>query len=384
MIQHLSQLLYWLKNQPTKCTLVSFLRAYRYPLYSGSKARQPSKFYMKFYRLIRKLPSYIKIERLDGLVWISLTPQGFDLIVSEVKFKPSKNDIYAMPKKSTQLRLDSILDAIARNTYDPQSNKFSKDNFEAYLEDIDHKYIALQMIEPTKNPKPGLLLKYKTRFNDQAILKKTLDNFDSAVAKATARYKKGVFLTLTTDPKLFESIWHANRHFAKALNRFFSCLKKWLGFRPKYIVSYEYTQNTGLMHAHIILFGISWLRKHDLITKEWQSCGQGQINYEYGLTNRNGIWRWTKKRPPADRFNNATDYLKKYLKKVLFSGDLFCHFFTFNKRFLSMSRYFTHRTICGATRTIFYRYIGSYTFFSCPEIILYNSNLIGWIQDPGG
>ena len=151
---------------------------------------------------------------------------------------------------------------------------------------------------------------YRTRFNSKSYIKKLLKRFERVFSIACRHYNYAVFLTLTTDPKRFSSLWHANRHFSVAFNRFLSFLGKRLGKRPKYICVYEFTKS-GLLHAHIIIFGVSYLLHKFELTKYWAKCGQGKITYIYRLKKKRDRWVWLKKRPKGTKYNQGIrDYLK--------------------------------------------------------------------------
>lgn len=103
-------------------------------------------------------------------------------------------------------------------------------------------------------------------------------------------HNKGVFLTLTTDPKRHRNVEEANKAFGPALNRFMTYIRKkvkGLGYgRLSHITAYEFQKN-GLLHAHIVIFGIPYLEHYKRISYLWSRTGQGSIVYIYGL-NKDG------------------------------------------------------------------------------------------------
>ena len=154
----------------------------------------------------------------------------------------------------------------------------------------------------------------------------------------TRRHKKAVHLTVTTDPNRFYSLYAANRHFQKAFNRFMSFLTRKLGKRPEYITAYEFTKS-GLLHAHILLFGLSWLSHKHAISEDWNRCGQGSITYIYSVRNDNGRWVYARGKPTDfKKDKTAADYLKKYLLKSIDDPKEAMLYWVLNKRFFSCTR----------------------------------------------
>ena len=216
------------------------------------------------------------------------------------------------------------------------------DNFSGYLDDIKEKYILMKKILPDSSPQGEesdyLFIPYQTRFNNPEHHAKNLHIYNDVWNNATNRYKRAVHLVLTTDPKRFKNLWEANRNFNIALNRFFSYMTKHFGHRPKYLVAYEYT-GSGLIHCHLIIFGVPYLLPHEVITKIWERCGQGSYNYIYSLQNNNGDWLYARKKPKdIPQGQTARDYLQKYLKKGTEQPERVFMYWAFNKRFFTYSR----------------------------------------------
>lgn len=221
-----------------------------------------------------------------------------------------------------------------------EENRFEiSQQFDTYLDDVTNRSVILCLKDQKGNPEaPLYFLPYKTRFTSFDRKKANLNTFESIWKYAGLKYKTAVFLTMTTDPKMHGSVLAANQHFYKALNRYLSLIQKRLGFRPKYLNVHEFTQK-GLLHSHIILFGIDYLTHYRQLSKDWKKCGQGRIVYVYGLRFNGQSWNWNKSKPRDLKNNGTVDlYLKKYLKKALFEADELELYWTFNKRFFTYSR----------------------------------------------
>jgi hypothetical protein len=216
---------------------------------------------------------------------------------------------------------------------------------------------------------PICKLKAATRFTDMGRKVKNIRTYDRGWCRANLLYKRGVFLTLTTDPAMHDSVWHANRHLAKAWNKYLSLLlsrkkqsykkghdseeekenhdllDQGLG-RLKYIAAYEFMEN-GLIHLHVCIFGIRYLASIDKIAEDWVKCGQGEIVHAYGIRKNGNVWEWNRESPKDADGKNPVDYLRKYLEKALYVNENFGLYWAMNKRFCSMSRIFQTKECQG-------------------------------------
>lgn len=331
--------------------------------------------YMKIYRFFINNPDFYIVYRIDGMIFIEPKCAFFDLIKDYVKFKLTKPNIFDLPKKAHDLRIESIKIMQKINILNRDHKQKAIQNFNFYIDEVKNKVLCFLRTHPRPPYDVTLIMPYNTRFTKPDIKLKTLSRYENALETATLSHKKAVFLTLTTDPKKFESLWHANRHFSIAWNKFMSYLTSKKSGRPEYIAVYEYTKNTGLLHMHVIIFGCTWLASHKSITVEWEKCGQGTVNWEYQLHNDNGKWCWTHGHPKTDIDNNAGDYLKKYLKKAIFSNEHLELYWIFNKRFMTCSRRFTDPTDEATTTGIYWKFIGTWPLRDVPENIYNASNI---------
>jgi hypothetical protein len=136
------------------------------------------------------------------------------------------------------------------------------------LRSIDHKFNLLKHRD-RGDYKP---VPYQTRFNDVSRAESVLNGFQEAVSRATERYDVGTFLTLTVDPKRFDS--HADATDALFNNK--DRLMAWLstdsrlGYRPVNISVLEF-MDKGMPHLHICLFGVtsSELPSQDTVRQYW-------------------------------------------------------------------------------------------------------------------
>jgi len=300
--------------------------------------------YHRTYRLINKLTSSNFLSKQvynKKCFYLVTTAAGLDLLSSAAKLKPRKTHPAAMPiratierKKAIQLLQEfKLLNKDLRNRID--------DLFDEYIELCEQKVIILRKkdsvySDPTTDDK-FKILEYKTRFTDNTRKNERIKEYKKIFDSIPPQYKKAVHLVLTTDPKRFKNLYEANKHFVKALNRFFSRLRKIFRERPLYIAVYEFTKS-GLLHAHIILFGRPFLLPKRQITKIWEQCGQGSYNYIYSLKRTSRGWIYARERPKGTKKGTtADDYLKKYLLKALHDENAMSMYWATNKRFYSFS-----------------------------------------------
>lgn len=296
-------------------------------------------------RRLIKLANNNFIARVGTLgnpqLW-STTRQGLDLFSSASNSNSSKKDPNAIPLRCSEERKRSIKHLKQCQQLDNSHKEKIKDEFDYYLQDVKDKTIILKMKEEVAARSPSgrhyLFIPYETRFNSTEMQMETLNRYDAVWTEATHYFKRAVHLMLTTDPKRFKNLYEANRHFSIAFNRFMSYLQKRLGYRPKYVSSYEYTES-GLMHVHCIVFGIPYLMPHGIITREWERCGQGSYNYIYSLINNNGAWHYARQKPvDLKKGQTAKTYLKKHLDKGFQDVSLLYLYWAHNKRFFTHSR----------------------------------------------
>lgn len=336
--------------------LDAYCRGCNPPLKPGEDDTARSAAYHRLYRRLHRLAEagLINLEKGDsGLLWAHPKPALLYLIRQEQNSNHHKTascqedpgSIFAWPNKTRPERIDAIRILNNHKMLPPDARKEIKILFDDYMKDIEDRRLVLG--DPD-NPDNLLILPYLNRFNNIGRKVELLKKYDKIFCKSREYYQDGVFLTLTTDPKRFKSLWHANRHFQTALNRFWSVLQKRFGFRLPYIAVYEFTpgknasgdpKNSGLLHAHIILFGRKWIGKSQDISDIWSKCGQGEIVKLMALRNDPQYgWLWTRAKPEDAGGRDPQQYLKKYLVKALYDPEGFELYWSFNKRFYSYSR----------------------------------------------
>lgn len=328
------------------CQFASVLRAYL--RYDGREAAQDTTIARYRARLNRHLLYLEEIGVVEwgptdyGLKQFRLTGHGLYLIrQSQNSNSPKKARIglYDLPQRARPERLKSLrLTMQDRMIPEEQRGRIS-DLFTDYLDDVTDRTVILTLETAKDDPDaPLIFLPYRTRFTSMDRKRANLDAYESIWRYSLLAFRSAVFLTLTTDPKMHTSAFHANRHFQTAINRLMSYLAKSHGTRPKYLNVHEFQKN-GLLHSHIVVFGLDYLLNVRRLSEIWKRCGQGLIVYIYGLRNTGDRWTWAHAKPrDAEKGRTPDSYLAKYLKKALFDARELELYWTFNKRFFTNSR----------------------------------------------
>ena len=239
--------------------------------------------------------------------------------------------------------------------------------YDQWVEDTEDKQIVLRRVRGDGNP--YCVLPMKTRFTDEGRMVEHLKTYEHGIDNSLKHFNKAVFLTLTTDPLMWmapegspvertikdksgkelcrfqvqgkgASLYEANRHESVAWRGWYEVETHHRKLRLPYIRVVEFMEN-GLIHTHILLFGIDWIKDFKQLAYEWGvRYGQGFMVHAYTIRKRDGMWKWkdSKSTPDDAAGKDPADYLKKYLKKALYSQDGFFGYWVHNKRFFTMSQ----------------------------------------------
>ena len=258
---------------------------------------------------------------------------------------------------------------------------------------------------------------YKTRFNCSKRIKRLYAQYNGAWDNASNEYTKGIFLTLTTDPKRFGSLIKATKGMGQAWNRFLSwigrqlvkcpkCgkiqpidqLKKWGRtetrgqkkyfkccdqphrltnnyHRPDYIKALEFDKG-GKPHLHIAIFGCHWLTSKDQITKYWNRTGQGKINYLYPISynERTDSWKWkNNNNRPSNSRKDVKNYMRKELGKAMGNMARLAFYWITQRRFFTTSKALKSKMpkteLEETLASPKWDFIGSFYYFKMPSYL---------------
>jgi len=237
------------------------------------------------------------IEKASGFLWIRTNPLFFsnfplDLILnkqSSPETKTASGEKYEKLnglKKAGPERLEAALklnrinkfgyynkglkEFIYTNTFKQEIDEL----FQAYCNRVTKEQIVLTRA-PDGNPvfAQDITINYSTRFTSPHRRKQNLENFRSAYQKASKKHMKGVFLTLTSNPKSGSSLWQINKKTQAAWGPFSKFLSRCLPKRAEWIKVAEFQKN-GMLHYHVLIVGINWLLHKSVIQYAWQKYGE--------------------------------------------------------------------------------------------------------------
>jgi len=102
-----------------------------------------------------------------------------------------------------------------------------------------------------------LILPYLTRYNDGGRARRSQRRFRKRLEAASERYYAASVVSLTVDPSRFESHAEATEEAGEAVGRFLSWLPYQLGrdSQPEKVKITDFQRN-GLIHYHVVLFGV--------------------------------------------------------------------------------------------------------------------------------
>ena len=249
--------------------------------------------YQRIRRFLSSHPQFFEVRRSNGLISAAPTLELLDLIKRGIIQRGPEEACtagsqYEGSREFCQSMLQSIQwDRQAQELVNDKGRDLLETNFSEYLDRIND----LRLVLRSEYADPEYItLPYKTRFNDEgrikkqhAILGKSLDE-----AAKSLGYEKAALVTLTTDPKMFDSLWEMwagdpddgrSRGINGNWNRFMSWLSadSRLGSRPDYVKVLEATEK-GMPHLHAVVFldddqclpnGMPWMESKNAVSNYW-------------------------------------------------------------------------------------------------------------------
>jgi hypothetical protein len=325
--------------------------------------------YQAIYRFLTRYPDLVSLKKIDGFLWAAPTGAIYNLIQDCAKFKPRKSNPLGIPNNCRPERKQAIEEYKMVKMGTLGMETAARNAFDEYKSIVHTLFTVLTPTGAASVQAPDIIIRYLTRFTSSARLYKIKQTYDMATGNARHRYKRAVFLTLTTDPKRFRSLWEANRHLGTALNQFMSFLQKRKKQRLKYVAAYEFTKKTRLLHVHLIIYGTQWIAGKEEISAVWQRCEQGKIIKVYQIRNDGAGWHWLRQRPQDAHNQTPDDYISKYIRKALYNQDGHSPYWVINKRFFTCSQSLIDQEPPTEKHTALYHFLGTFDVFSLPDFV---------------
>lgn len=232
--------------------------------------------YQRTRRFMNRNPEFFEVRKENGLVSARPTLELLDLI---------NGGIIQNHRETPQLGNSEFCEKVLRSVKEvnDKGERLLEFNLREYVERINNLRLVLEseVAEPQY-----VTLPYKTRFNDPGRINKQWSIMSSCIEKAGEWFDKAALLTLTTDPKKFDSIHEMWTNINKSWNRLMSWLSSdaHLGYRPEYTKIVEATEK-GYPHIHAIVYledestradGMPWIESKNAISEYWAKY-QGEI-----------------------------------------------------------------------------------------------------------
>lgn len=326
------------------------------------------RYYKRLYRHLQGLDSQgllILQKGPDNLIWIAPNNRTFNLIREKHFSNFKENRAFSETEGKQEFSLSNGSEAPLPPLSRPRAH-IRPERYEAlqvarrdrvlaeedlaeihesyldYRREIDNTVLLFKRREDLQNIDGEVKTRpYETRFNSTPRKIGAEKRYRALWNNAGVMFNRGVFLTVTTDPKRHGNVDRANKAFGPALNQFLTYVRKKVkanGYGKLSYISANEFQKNGLLHAHIVIFGIPYLDHYKRVSYLWSRTGQGQIVYLYSLRKDSKGWYWTRKRPKdAEAGQSCSDYLKKYLSKNL-QDDGQDLYWVFAKRYFTSSK----------------------------------------------
>lgn len=305
------------------------------------------KGYLKVYNflLTKVAQQHFFIKKEDCILWVRANPLSspqsdcqLDLNINlqnpnTTKIKSERHHQIPGIKRAGPERLEAILKTTRCKGYgytDKKTGEFIKTSnireedillFEQYIDRTSREKIVYTRSvdgDPVFSS-PDVYLPYITRFTSRQRQIEIMTGYKGTWANASKRYLKGILLTLTADPKKYESLWHCNYAVRKAWDNLRSLFYSWFHKEVSWICAREFQKN-GRLHFHVVLFGRNWLTTKSRIQFFWTRYGGGYIMDLHSIRQTPSGWVWSRGRPLKAAGMGPQSFLANYLKKSMWDS----------------------------------------------------------------
>lgn len=264
-------------------------------------------------------PQLAQIERIDGIRFVTPTHNSLTLISEGISETPRVGNEIIHDREYARNLLANVRTSLKRLT-DGQKNLLAN-SLSNYIERTGD-YKLLFDVHGPRNQTQRMTKDYATRFTDDGRQNKAFARLQDSLEYGYDMAQTAVFVTLTTDPKHFDSLLGAiesiNENFHRLtqymsgdpstkgdtrradLPAYSTELDDHLTSRPRekleYVKVLEYTE-AGYPHLHVLFFdpprrekdGMPWFAHVNELKKKWSDYGQGEIVDAYPLTYRDDL-----------------------------------------------------------------------------------------------
>lgn len=234
--------------------------------------------YQRTRRFVSSHPEYFSVRDASSHIWVDPQLSLLDLINGGITPNTTEK-----PQHTGREFCEDVLKSVKE--VNDRGQELLERNLSEYLERINDLRLVLQAQDPNESPE-YITLPYKTRFNDEGRINKQWSIMSRSLELAGGEWENAALLTLTTDPKKFDSLHGMWTSINESWNRFMSWVStdSRLGYRPEYVKVLEATEK-GYPHIHAIVFleedstrydGMPWLEDKQAISEYWAKY-QGEV-----------------------------------------------------------------------------------------------------------
>jgi hypothetical protein len=212
---------------------------------------------------------YFKTNNIGNFVLVEPTLAVFGL--------PLESDTSIRQKRNTEAGLEK--DPSSSDLETDTTEKYAEDRLESLLNKVtqinsndhaDHRHGTLREFESYRDSITGTLSIFEhrlrdnqhlaipntTRFTDSTDASKSQIRFNEALDTARENFAQATVMSLTIDPKRHESHAEATEAAREAKQKLLSRLSYQCD-SPTQMTITDFQKETGLLHYHIVLFGVS-------------------------------------------------------------------------------------------------------------------------------
>lgn len=267
------------------------------------------------------------VRRSRGLLWVSQSLEGLSLTLSMQSAKTPEGSgagargASRRPRDVARARINRLSWIEPGSSGDDIRGELLGD-LSAKKSGNEGRFLTFSRRSRFDDRDDHLLVPLETRFGSEKRAREQYSEYMDAWDRAEREHERGVMLTVTTDPKRFDSILEACSSIMADANR----LRSWLAYDPASgperpgerlpsIVVPEFT-DSGLPHVHIVFFGASWLTTADAlrgyVSENLDRCEQIHLDR---ISRRGGSFRWASDPDrPEIKGRSPREYLSEPLE----------------------------------------------------------------------
>ena len=365
------------RGTPQSVALNAIIKDY---LKSDGQPRYDKTVYKQYERRLRDTVNDLACEGLiirtkenNGTITISLSRSPLILMISNRLTKSPTTQKPRRRRVTTHhyLKQRWLKTCSKRMTLSAQEiTDFTRDFAKYKTDKINSSLLLKKRKSTSKEPKIiSIPMSRGNRFIDPKVQKDDIAKYNAVWQLASTTHEQAVFLTITIDTKGFDNLVDANAAFPDRLEKFYRKTNSLPSCRNKSVdrlVVHEFNE-TGLRHAHIVLFGIGYLAWMPALKQICKYCGLRE-SIDICKIKKDPVtntWNCSDKNPRKLKYGPVSmNRLKEYLCKVVSHRSFQKWHWLFQTPFFTTSKSLmaAKRSVTATPKTEAYEYL-----CSCPK-----------------